>query len=485
MKHIPLECLEENELTNALYSEDEAFESLVKSILIHGVLEPLKVQPSQKESSYLVISGNRRLRAAREIGLYEVPCIVDVATQVDKAIIMAHQSQRIKKLSEILMESVALHELYGHHFKQGKSSKDQSARDAREHRSALEKKAGGKHVVKSLLVIHDLIEKLSGNDEKKKRQYLKKLDVGKSIRGTTRSLQRELDDKRNAEAVPVNYEVRIGDVAIYPRSSEEVEGIELESIQLIVTSPPYFAIRDYGLGDDELGHESKIAEFIDRLCRHMNRYKSLLRPDGTMWVNLGDYVLGYGYEMIAERFALVMMDSYGWILHDKIIWVKNNPVFTNSNRTVLANEFIFVFKKKDFVYFDLSWVQEHGIQDSRLTIGKLGGKIKLRSVFDFRDNVVQTNSVNNHELSMACEKHGVALTHNATFPLSIPTIAILTSTKMGDLVMDPFSGTATTARAAQLFGRRFIGFELNPAYMRQGEIRLNMPFDLDIESIAA
>lgn len=48
MKHIPLECLEENELTNALYSEDEAFESLVKSILIHGVLEPLKVQPSQK-----------------------------------------------------------------------------------------------------------------------------------------------------------------------------------------------------------------------------------------------------------------------------------------------------------------------------------------------------------------------------------------------------------------------------------------------------
>jgi len=92
-----------------------------------------------------------------------------------------------------------------------------------------------------------------------------------------------------------------------------------------------------------------------------------------------------------------------------------------------------------------------------------------------------TNVANNSVLAAECQKQGYNLTHDATFPLSIPTIAILTGSKPGDLILDPFSGVATTAKAAQILGRSFIGYELNPTYMKQGEIRLDMPLESEIE----
>jgi len=484
MEYIPVTQLIPNELTDTLYREDETFDRLVKSVEIHGILEPLLVQPKSASNLFEVISGNRRLRVSLVLGLTELPCIVRNPVVVDANLIMAHQEQRIKTLSEILMESVALYELHGKLFKQGKRTNTIEVNNARELRSEVEKKAGGKHVVKSLLKINGLINELTTENPQLRAEYLKKLDRGKSIRGTTLSLERELAEKKNRQHVRTSFDIKIGDITVYNRSSQEVDDLESESVQLIITSPPYFAIRDYGLGVGELGHEAKVVEFIERLCQHMNLYHRLLKPDGTMWVNLGDFVLGYGYEMVAERFALMMIDEFNWKLHDKIIWVKNNPVFTNSNRTVLANEFIYVFKKNDFVKFNLDWVKEANLQDSRLTIGQSGGKIKLRSVFDFRENIVQTNATNNHELAKACESAGLALTHHATFPISIPTIAILTGSDPGDLVMDPFAGTATTARSSQLLNRRFVGFELSPSYQLQGEVRLMMPIETDIERAA-
>jgi|LauGreDrversion4_2_1035121.scaffolds.fasta_scaffold133109_1 DNA modification methylase len=484
MKEIPVSQLIANELTDSLYGEDEAFDRLVKSVEIHGILEPLLVQPKAASNHFEVISGNRRLRASLVLGLTELPCIVRKPVAVDANLIMAHQEQRIKTLSETLMESVALYELHGMHFKQGMRLKTKEDRVAREKRTELEKKAGGKHVVKALLKINELINELTAETPHLRAEYLKKLDKGKSIRGTTLSLERELAEKKNRQHSRKSFDIKIGDVTIYNRSSLVVDDLETESVQLIITSPPYFAIRDYGLGQAELGHEAKVVEFIERLCQHMNLYHRLLKPDGTMWVNLGDFVLGYGYEMVAERFALKMIDEYNWKLHDKIVWVKNNPVFTNSNRTVLANEFIYVFKKNDFVKFNLDWVKETNLQDSKVTIGQAGGKIKLRSVFDFRENIVQTNVANNHELAKACEASGLALTHHATFPISIPTIAVLTGSDPGDLVMDPFSGTATTARSTQMLNRRFVGFELSPTYQLQGEVRLMMPIETDMERAA-
>jgi DNA modification methylase len=151
----------------------------------------------------------------------------------------------------------------------------------------------------------------------------------------------------------------------------------------------------------------------------------------------------------------------------------------------MANEFIFVFKKQDFVHYDMEWVKEHQQFNGQITLGHVDKKIKLRSVFDFRENVIITNSVNNGLLASECKRRGYNLTHHATFPLSIPTIAILTGSKPGDLILDPFSGVSTTAKATQILGRSFVGYELNPTYMKQGEIRLEMPLESELEYLEA
>jgi DNA modification methylase len=370
-------------------------------------------------------------------------------------------------------------------FKQGKAPKTEEDKVAREKRTELENKTGGKHVVHSYLKIDGLINELANENPQLKAEYLRKLDHSKSIRGTIKTLEREVAEKKNRQHVRETYDLNIGDIKVYNRSSEDVSGIEPNSVQVIFCSPPYLGLRDNGMGENELGQEKNVTDFVERLCKHLTRYQPLLASNGTMWVNLGDFVRGYGYEMVAERFALKMIDSYDWTLHDKIIWVKNNPIYTHSNRSVLANEFIFVFKKNDFVKYDFGWLKEGKIDVSNITIGQPEGKVKLKSVFDFRDNVIQTNVPNNNELSKACEAQGIRLTHTSTFPLSLPTIAILTCSEPGDLVVDPFSGTATTARSAQLFERRFVGFELNPSYQLQAEVRLTMPLDADIERDAA
>jgi DNA modification methylase len=151
----------------------------------------------------------------------------------------------------------------------------------------------------------------------------------------------------------------------------------------------------------------------------------------------------------------------------------------------MANEFIYVFKKQDFVLYDTEWVKEHQQFNGQITLGHVDKKIKLRSVFDFRENVIITNVANNSVLAAECERKGYHLTHHATFPLSIPTIAILTGSKPGDLILDPFSGVSSSAKSTQILGRSFVGYELNPTYMKQGEIRLEMPLELELEYLEA
>ena len=107
--------------------------------------------------------------------------------------------------------------------------------------------------------------------------------------------------------------------------------------------------------------------------------------------------------------------------------------------------------------------------------------MRLKSVFDFRDGVLITNGVNNSDLRKEAKSQGFNFIHNATFPLAVPLAAILTSTDVGDLVVDPFNGTATSGRAAQILRRKYIGFELNPTYVKMSDIRLQMSMSVDVD----
>jgi len=479
MKNLPLIRLVENPLTQTLYPIENSIDRLCMSVELFGILENIIVYKMDNSETpmYQIISGNRRKKAAEIVGLNEVPCTIVEPVEITEALVRSHQEHRTKEPSDILKELLVLKEQFG--LRQGVRPTTPEMIKAKKYKDALISEVG-KHTTDRLLAVHKVAVELSENNEDLYKSCMERLDKSNNITGTLKTLTNELKEKQNRVQTPTNFEVRKTNIRIIPKSSENVEDIEDESVQLVVTSPPFYAKRDYKLGAAELGQESTVKYFVNRLVKHFSDYKRILRKDGTMWINLGDYIDGYGYEMAAERFAIAMMDE-GWILHDKIIWVKNNPPYSNSSRSVLANEFIYVFKKQDFVHYDTQWVKEHRQFNGQITYGHINKKIKLRTVFDFRDNVIMTNVANNSVLAAECQKQGYNLTHDATFPLSIPTIAILTGSKPGDLILDPFSGVATTAKAAQILGRSFIGYELNPTYMKQGEIRLDMPLESEIE----
>jgi len=105
MQNIPISRLVENQTTNVLYVVDSRFDQLLQSIEVFGVLEPLIVfEKEAPEETYQVVSGNRRLRAARELVHESVPCIIIDPIEITEVLVFAHQEQRTKKPSEILRE---------------------------------------------------------------------------------------------------------------------------------------------------------------------------------------------------------------------------------------------------------------------------------------------------------------------------------------------------------------------------------------------
>ena len=129
-------------------------------------------------------------------------------------------------------------------------------------------------------------------------------------------------------------------------------------------------------------------------------------------------------------------------------------------------------------YYDLSWIQDipknrTEFYDNGVLYGENAETAKPRSFLDFRDNVVKSNIATTQWLSRECGKRKIPFTHSATFPEIIPEICIRSTSKVGDLVCDLFSGTAVSAAVSTILQRRFVGFELNPNYIQQGLVRLD------------
>ena len=133
---------------------------------------------------------------------------------------------------------------------------------------------------------------------------------------------------------------------------DSLKKLEDQSINTCITSPPYFALRDYGV-EGQLGLEETPKEFIDNLVNVFKEVKRVLRDDGTVWLNIGD---SYGNEKhllgIPWRVAFAMQDD-GWILRQDIIWHKPNPMPESvKDRCTKAHEYIFLFSKSKKYYFD-------------------------------------------------------------------------------------------------------------------------------------
>jgi DNA modification methylase len=490
-KQISITQILENELTNQLYSnKDQRFVELVQSIEIHGILEPLVVRFTGDTvmgyRQYEVISGNRRLRAARELDLKEVPVIVRELGVITREVVRAHQEQRLKTRSELIREFEELKKTYG--LRQGvRSDVDAQAREGRLKKQQYVTELG-KSKVDRLNQYASLARVLSGGDERAFEERLAKLDNADSLNKALKSLQAEFKERKNVLQGDVPEVTKVGNATIFNRSCADLSGIEDESVACIVTSPPYFQLRDYVLGGDrkglqtQLGQESTADEFIENLVEILTGAKRVLKQDGSLFVNIFDTI--HKGHMMNIPFKLVLkMVEKGWILNDTIVWSKKNPRYTANKRTVASHEYIFHFVKSVQFYHDMTWIQKYSFDPHQLTYGGEGKKVRLRSDLQFDGSTLVAAVANNDDLKRQCEQEGVYLTHSATFPMEIPLVSILCATKEGDLVMDLFNGTSTVGSCATQLGRAFVGFELNPSYVRASVVRLRNVDNQDQNSL--
>lgn len=246
------------------------------------------------------------------------------------------------------------------------------------------------------------------------------------------------------------------------------------SVDCIVTSPPYFGLRDYN-ADGQYGHEKTVHEYVQTILALFRECRRVLANDGTLWLNLGDCYRDKQLLGVPWRVALALQDD-GWLLRNDIVWHKPNAMPQSvTDRLSERNEHIFMFAKQKKYWFDLKPIRVTPTTDYQgktwssrreldvnsgghgrgMSAGKQGDYDGLFASHPDGKNPGDMWNVNTKPFKGA---------HFAAFPPEIPRRAILAGCKPGGTVLDPFSGSATTGMVAIELGRQYIGIDINPCY---------------------
>lgn len=246
------------------------------------------------------------------------------------------------------------------------------------------------------------------------------------------------------------------------------------SVQCVITSPPYWGLRDYSI-EGQIGLESTLPQFINHMVAIFNEIKRVLRDDGALWLNIGDgYTSGNrGYRApdrknparamtvrpdtpeglkpkdlqgVPWRLAFALQND-GWYLRSDIVWHKPNAMPESvKDRPTRAHEYLFMLTKSERYFYDYEAVKEIGLN---------GKPRNRRSVW----------SINTQAFPDA---------HFATFPPKLIEPCILATSRPGDYVLDPFFGAGTVGVVCLQKFRRYVGIEINPEYVAIAANRLNV-----------
>jgi site-specific DNA-methyltransferase (adenine-specific) len=271
-----------------------------------------------------------------------------------------------------------------------------------------------------------------------------------------------------------------GSVLFEGDALQVLQRLPSESVQCVVTSPPYWGLRDYNT-PDQIGLEATLPQFINRLLTVFAEVRRVLLPDGVLWLNIGDgYTSGNrGWRApdkknraramsvrpdtpeglkpkdligVPWRLAFALQED-GWYLRADIVWNKPNAMPESvKDRPTRAHEYLFMFAKSERYYYDRNAIIEPNGRNCR--------------------SVWNVNTL------------GFAGAHFATFPPKLIEPCIKASTRSRDFVLDPFFGSGTVGLVAANLGRRYVGIELHPEYVAMAASRLGTD-DKKIIRIAA
>ena len=297
---------------------------------------------------------------------------------------------------------------------------------------------------------------------------------------------------------------------------EVLRSLPAESVNCVVTSPPYYALRDYGVAG-QIGLERSPEEYVDKMVEVFTECRRVLRSDGTLWLNIGDSYAGSnkgkgkkvhtgvqpdasnigdiittfnikGYKNkdiigIPWLLAFALRDS-GWYLRQDIIWHKPNPMPESvEDRCTKAHEYIFLLSKSPKYYFDYRAIMEPANYDGRKKMVREGSK--RLSLGEKACLGVQTICKGGERWKLTDGKYmrrkrdvwsvptrPLKEAHFAAYPPDLVKPCILAGCPIGGVVLDPFMGAGTTAMVARGLGRHYVGIELKEEYIGIAEKRL-------------
>ena len=265
-------------------------------------------------------------------------------------------------------------------------------------------------------------------------------------------------------------------LTLHGDSREIIKTLPDEIFQCVITSPPYWGVRDYGI-KEQIGAEPDLNEYIAELVKIFSEVRRVLKPDGTFWLNIGNTYTSGGRkwrqedsknkgramsyrpptpeglkkkDLIGVAWMLAMAcQQDGWYLRNDIIWSKPNcQPESVKDRFTIAHEYLFLFSKSEQYFFDQDAVKEPTADGKK--------KKNKRTVWPIN--------------TKPCPE-----AHFAVFPPGLVRPCVLAGSKKGDLLFDPFYGAGTVGMVSKELGRRCVGIELNRDYIQIANKRTSAP----------
>ena len=471
MNTVNIGLLRPNPISFSLYGDlnhDENFLSLKTSIQLEGVLEPLVVS-----KNFYIISGVRRFFASKQLGLQEIPVVFSPISQeqVDEYMVISHQQQRVKSSVQIFREIEIITKTFD--LKQGRNQKDPLVIQGRKERDELIK-LRSTSTIERLKESKKMLSDLYKGDEQQVWKELYKMDnEGKSVSSIQKEVRKRLTQSRLTKGTTTVKELVTENLyKIFQANAMNLSFLEDGLVDLVFTSPPYYNLRDYETGEIQLGNEKTVDEFIENLIKVFRECSRVMKPTASMFINIMDSYKDGVLLNVPGKLKQALMDM-GLMLVSEIVWAKENPVYIKGKRPQPCYEVIYHFVKTlDYKYYT-DWMSDVEFE-GQVTYGDFGKNRQLKNFFDYRNQVANTNVANNVKLANLMKKMGHPMDHSATMPFEIPNIGILSTTQVGDTVMDVFSGAATVGLAAISQDRYYIGVDNNPRYIEQSKVRLKL-----------
>jgi DNA modification methylase len=300
---------------------------------------------------------------------------------------------------------------------------------------------------------------------------------------------------------------------------EVLASLPADSVDCVVTSPPYWGLRDYG-NEGQLGLERTPEEYVANMVAVFAEVRRVLKPSGTCWLNLGDSYASsppgnttkgvsgastlHGVNGDSGRYRDTLSQSVqtkrntvvgglkpkdlvgipwrvafalqadGWYLRSDIIWSKPNPMPESvTDRPTKSHEYLFLLTKSARYYFDADAVRE-AHAPSTVERGHLpkGRSAKEREGRYGMNNIAERSYIDNPAGRNIRSVWNIATrpypgAHFAVFPPELPERCIKAGSPQAGLVLDPFGGSGTVGMVANRLSRRAILIDLNPEYLKQ------------------